>query len=88
MESEKMREETIDYVIVNEEGAAPISIIVNDNTDMPKVVLNRHYTIWLCQHRNLIPSCVGGAAEEIINLLDGHLREQRAIEKMDLEDQT
>ena len=48
MESEKMREETIDYVIVN----------------------------------------VGGAAEEIINLLDGHLKEQRAIEKMDLEDQT
>tara|TARA_R110002167_G_C12478975_1_gene634379 strand:- start:314 stop:562 length:249 start_codon:yes stop_codon:yes gene_type:complete len=81
-----MKEEIVTYIIIDEEGAAPVSMIVDEN-DMPKIVLNRHYTIWLCQHRNLIPSCLGGVADEIINLLDSHLKDQRAIEKMGEEDQ-
>ena len=72
----------IEFRIVNDENVPPIVITMDEN-DLPKVIINRHFALWLMVHRNTIPGCVEACADEIYKLLDGHLNEQRANELME-----
>jgi len=70
----------IEYRIINDEEMPPIVFSINDD-DRPKIVINRYHQIWLSLYRAEIGGCAKSLYEEIIKLLDGHLAEQRAVEK-------
>jgi len=74
----------IEFRLVNDEDVPPL-VITMDEKDMPKIVINRYYAIWLMMNRNIIPSSAQAIADEIYKLLDAHLVEMRADELMDNE---
>ena len=74
----------IEFRIVNDEEVPPLVVTMDEN-DRPKIVINRHYAIWLMVNRNIIPSSANAIADEIYKLLDAHLEEMRADELMDYE---
>ena len=60
----------------------PIVITIGEN-DLPKVVINRHYTIWLTLYRKCIGGCAESMFDKIDELLTAHLSEQRIFERME-----
>tara|TARA_R110002012_G_scaffold174113_1_gene338865 strand:+ start:620 stop:856 length:237 start_codon:yes stop_codon:yes gene_type:complete len=74
--------EQIEFRLVNDEDVPPLVFTMDDN-DRPKIIINRHYAIWLMVNRNIIPSSANAIADEIYNLLDAHLAEMRANELME-----
>ena len=81
----KQKEETkreITYKIIDDENMPPIMITIEAETDLPKVVINRHYTIWLGLYRKCIGGCAESLFEKIDELLSSHLSEQRMFERM------
>jgi hypothetical protein len=72
----------IEYRIINDEDMPPI-VITMDEQDRPKVVINNYYGIWLSLNRAEIGGITNSLFEEIVQIMDAHLREQRAIERME-----
>ena len=70
----------IEYRTINDEEMPPIVFAIDDN-DRPKIIINMHYQIWLSLYRAEIGGCAKSLYDEIIKLLDAHLREQREVEK-------
>ena len=70
----------IEYRIVNDENTPPIVFSIDEN-DKPKIIINRHYQIWLSLYRAEIGGCAKSLYDEIVKLLDAHLAEQREVEK-------
>ena len=60
----------------------PPIIIRAGEDDMPEVIINRHYSIWLSLHRKLIAGCAESLYGKIDELLTSHLTEQRMFERM------
>ena len=72
----------VEFRLIDEEEMPPIVITMDEN-DSPKVVLNNKHKIWLCLNRNLIAGCAEALHSKLNELLQGHLAEQRAFERMD-----
>jgi hypothetical protein len=72
----------VEFRIVNDEDVPPLVITMTEE-DMPKIVINRHHSIWLMINRNVIPSSAQAIADEIYKLLDAHLQDMRADELME-----
>ena len=72
----------ITFALVNDDDMPPIVITMDDN-DLPKIIINRKYSMWLSLYRK----CIGGCAEslygKIDELLTSHLTEQRMYERME-----
>jgi hypothetical protein len=71
----------IEYRIINDEDMPPI-VITMDEQDRPKVVINNYYGIWLSLYRAEIGGITNSLFDEIVKIMDAHLREQRVIERM------
>ncbi len=82
MKQEEITKREITYKIIDDENMPPIMITIEGETDLPKVVINRHYTIWLGLHRKCIGGCAESIFEKINELLTSHLSEQRMFERM------
>jgi hypothetical protein len=61
----------------------PPIVITMDENDMPKVVINRDYAIWLSLHRKIIGGCAESLYSKIDELLTSHLKDQRAFQQME-----
>ena len=72
----------IEFKLVDDEDMPPIIITMGDN-DLPKVVINRKYQIWLGLYRKTIGGCAEALYDKIDELLTAHLSEQRMYEKME-----
>lgn len=72
----------IEFRLVDDEDMPPIVITIGEN-DLPKVVINRHYTIWLTLYRKCIGGCAESMFDKIDELLTAHLSEQRIFERME-----
>tara|TARA_R100001530_G_scaffold54240_1_gene40032 strand:- start:249 stop:494 length:246 start_codon:yes stop_codon:yes gene_type:complete len=81
MKQEEVKRE-IEFRLVDDEDMPPIVITIGEN-DLPKVVINRHYTIWLTLYRKCIGGCAESMFEKIDELLTAHLSEQRIFERME-----
>lgn len=79
-----MEDETtqVNFTLVDDIELPPI-IITMDESDEPKVVINRNHTIWLCLHRKVIAGCAERLFHKMDELLTGHLKEQRMYEKLE-----
>ena len=62
----------IEFRLVDDEDMPPIVITIGEN-DLPKVVINRHYTIWLTLYRKCIGGCAESMFDKIDELLTAHL---------------
>jgi len=82
MRQEEKHKTEIEYKIIDDENMPPIMITIDNETDLPKVVINSHYTIWLGLHRKLIGGCAESVFDKINDLLTAHLSEQRMFERM------
>ena len=69
----------IEFRLVDDEDMPPIVITIDEN-DLPKVVLNRHYTIWLSLYRKCIGGCAEAMFDKIDEILTAYLAEQRVFE--------
>ena len=78
-ETEKKKE--VVFKLVNDEDMPPIIIRAGED-DMPEVIINRHYSIWLSLHRKLIAGCAESLYGKIDELLTSYLTEQRMFERM------
>ena len=72
----------IEFKLVDDEDMPPIIITMGDN-DLPKVVINRKYQIWLSLYRKTIGGCAEALYDKIDEMLTAHLSEQRMYEKME-----
>jgi hypothetical protein len=81
MKQEEVKRE-IEFRLVDDEDMPPIVITIGEN-DLPKVVINRHYTIWLTLYRKCIGGCAESMFEKIDELLTAHLSEQRVFERLE-----
>ena len=72
----------IEFKLVDDEDMPPIIITMGDN-DLPKVVINRKYQIWLSLYRKTIGGCAEAIYDKIDEILTAHLSEQRMYEKME-----
>ncbi len=72
---------TVEYRLIDDEQMPPIVITMNED-DSVKIVINRHYAIWMSLHRKTIGGCSEPIYEKIDELLSAHLKEQRAYETM------
>ena len=72
----------IEFKLVDDENMPPIIITMGDN-DLPKVVINRKYQIWLSLYRKTIGGCAEALYDKIDEMLTAHLSEQRMYEKME-----
>jgi hypothetical protein len=72
----------VEYRLIDDEQMPPI-VITMDEDDSVKIVINRHYAIWLSLNRKTIGGCSEPIYEKIDELLEAHLKEQRAYEKLD-----
>tara|TARA_R100001443_G_scaffold977_2_gene3854 strand:- start:39212 stop:39466 length:255 start_codon:yes stop_codon:yes gene_type:complete len=72
----------VEFKLVDDEDMPPIIITMGDN-DLPKVVINRKYQIWLSLYRKTIGGCAEAVYDKIDELLTAHLSEQRMYEKME-----
>jgi|TARA_R110002051_G_scaffold72463_2_gene130971 hypothetical protein len=72
----------VEYRLIDDENMPPIVITMSEE-DNVKIVINRHYAIWLSLHRKTIGGCAEPVYEKIDELLEAHLKEQRAYEKLD-----
>jgi len=72
----------IEFKLVDDEDMPPIIITVGEN-DLPKVVINRKYQIWLSLYRKTIGGCAEAIYDKIDEILTAHLSEQRMYEKME-----
>tara|TARA_R110000824_G_scaffold35901_17_gene112010 strand:- start:165 stop:407 length:243 start_codon:yes stop_codon:yes gene_type:complete len=79
MQEEIVKE--IEFTLIDDEDMPPI-VISMDGNDNPKVVINRHHTIWLGLHRNLITGCSMSLHSKMNELLTAYLAEQRMFERM------
>lgn len=77
-----IEEVNVEFRLVNDPEMPPIVITMNED-DSVKIVINRHYAIWLSLHRKTIGGCAEPIYEKIDELLEAHLKEQRAYEKID-----
>jgi len=82
MKQEEMNRTEIEYKIIDDENMPPIMITIDGDSDLPSVVINRHYTIWLGLHRKLIGGCAESVFDKINELLTAHLSEQRMFERL------
>lgn len=80
MEDERRTE--IEYSLIDDAEMPPIMITIGEE-DLPKVVINRNYTIWLGLHRKIIGGCAESVFDKINELLTAYLSEQRMFEKME-----
>tara|TARA_R100000656_G_scaffold33623_2_gene28902 strand:+ start:402 stop:641 length:240 start_codon:yes stop_codon:yes gene_type:complete len=71
----------IEFTLIDDENMPPIVISMDDN-DNPKVMINRHHTIWLGIHRNVIAGCAMSIHTKMNELLTAYLIEQRMFERM------
>ena len=72
----------IEFKLVDDEDMPPIIITMGEN-DLPKVVINRKYQIWLSLYRKTIGGCAEAIYDKIDEILTAHLSEQRMYEKME-----
>ena len=72
----------IEMRIVNDEEMPPIVITMNDNDEV-KVIINQHHKTWLSIHRKTIGGLSAGLYQNIDELLDAMLKEQRQYERKD-----
>ena len=72
----------IEFKLVDDEDMPPIIITMGEN-DLPKVVINRKYQIWLSLYRKTIGVCAEAIYDKIDEILTAHLSEQRMYEKME-----
>ena len=77
-----IEEVNVEFRLVNDPEMPPIVITMNED-DSVKIVINRHYAIWLSLHRKTIGGCAEPIYEKIDELLEAHLKELRAYEKID-----
>lgn len=82
MKQEELPKREIEYKIIDDENMPPIMITIDGENDLPQVVINRHYTIWLGLHRKLIGGCAESVFDKINDLLTAHLSEQRMFERL------
>ena len=75
----------VEYRLIDDENMPPIVITMNED-DTVKIVINRNYAIWVSLHRKTIGGCAEPIYEKIDELLEAHLKEQRAYQLMDLEE--
>lgn len=80
MEDERKTE--IEYKLIDDAEMPPIMITIGED-DLPKVVINRNYTIWLGLHRKVIGGCAESVFDKINELLTAYLSEQRMFEQME-----
>ena len=72
----------VEFKFVDEDDMPPIIITMGEN-DLPKVVINRKYAIWLSLYRKTIGGCAEAIYDKIDEILTAHLSEQRMYEKME-----
>jgi len=82
MEPTDKTQREIEFRIISDDDMPPI-VITMDSNDLPKVVINRQYLIWLSLYRKCIAGCAESLFDKIDELLTGHLTEQRMYEQMD-----
>ena len=75
----------IEFNLIDEKELPPMVIAMDEN-DNPKVVINAYHRIWIGLNRKVIAGVVVSLQEKMDEMLDGFLREQRANEKLDVED--
>jgi len=72
----------IEFKLIDDEDMPPIVITMDEN-DLPKVVINRRYHVWLSLYRKTIGGCAKSLYDKIDELLTAYLTEQRMYEKME-----
>jgi len=72
----------IQFSLIEDIEMPPI-VITMDDDDLPKVIINRDYAIWLSLHRKTIGGCAEALFGKIDELLTSHLRDQRHFQKME-----
>ena len=72
----------ITFALVNDDDMPPIVITMDDN-DLPKIIINRKYSMWLSLYRKCIGGCTESLYGKIDELLTSHLTEQRMYERME-----
>tara|TARA_R110001592_G_scaffold43687_7_gene141329 strand:- start:6162 stop:6413 length:252 start_codon:yes stop_codon:yes gene_type:complete len=75
----------IEFRLIDSEDMPPLVILQNEN-DEPKVVINTHHRIWISLNRKLIAGIVDNLQDKMDMILTGYLEEQRIYEKMDMEE--
>ena len=75
----------IEFKLVDDEDMPPIIITMGDN-DLPKVVINRKYQIWLSLYRKTIGGCAEALFEKIDMILSAYLEQQYVYELQDRDD--
>ena len=69
----------VEFKVVNTPDLPPIVIILNEY-DYPKVVINTHHNIWISLHRRTIAGIIEAMQEKMDFILDSHLEELRYYE--------
>lgn len=82
MEQQEQTKREIEFRLVDDEELPPIVITIGDD-DLPKVIINRQYTVWLSLYRKCIGGCAESLFDKINELLTNHLSEQRMFEKLE-----
>ena len=75
----------IEFNLIDEKELPPMVVTMNEQ-DNPKVIINAYHRIWISLNRKIIAGVVVSLQEKMDEMLDGFLREQRANEKLDVED--
>jgi len=79
---QKTKKKEVEFRLIDDDELPPIVITIGEN-DMPKVVINRRYCIWLSLHRKTIGGCSEALFDKLLELLQDHLTEQRMFERME-----
>lgn len=75
----------IEFAIVEDADISPIVITIGDN-DVPKLVLNQYYRVWISLNRKVIAGIFESMPKQIDKMLDQILQEQRNFEINDGDD--
>ena len=81
-QQEEEKKIEIEYRLIDDAEMPPIVITIGEE-DLPKVVINRNYTVWLGLHRKIIGGCAEGVFDKINDLLNAYLSEQRMYERLE-----
>ena len=76
----KEKSKIVEFRLVDDDELPPIVITMDEN-DIPKVVINSKYKIWLGLNRKTIGGCAEALYEKIDELLHVYLSDQRMLEK-------
>jgi len=73
------------FKIIKSNTLPPISIVMDPDTELPTLIVNERWRVWLLKNRNIIPGIGDPLVEVLRNILEAFLDECWAGEQFDLQ---